>query len=302
MKPYPRVDVLLATYNGGKFLKQLLKSLENQEGVSVSIFVNDDGSTDDTLEILNSWKMKGIIKSISFSEKIGPSAAFDKMLSMCQESDYVAFCDQDDEWKPTKLKSQIRSVGSTSPILVFSPRSYIDENSVLFGRSMYPNKGPSFANALVENIAPGNTILLNKRAVMLINQNRLPQNLNYDSWIYLLLSAFGKCIYVNYPLVDYRIHASNAIGLRKINIERFIENFNRYGIQAAKFNQYYQHLLPNNEKVILGDFLEIFTSKSKKAMFLSILKFNFARQSVRDSFGMKIFSLVACLSGKIDKQ
>ena len=297
MKPYPKVDILLATYNGGKFLKQQLISLENQQEVSVSIFVNDDGSTDDTLEILNFWKMKGVIKSISFSEKIGPSSAFEKLLLMCQESDYVAFCDQDDEWEPTKLKSQIQMMDSSSPILVFSARNYIDDDSASFGHSKYPKVGPSFANALVEN-----TILLNKRAVRLINQNRLAQDLNFDSWIYLLLSAFGKCIYLNYPFVNYRIHTLNTIGLRKLNFKGFMENFNRYGMQAAAFYQLYQHLLPNHEKVILDEFLEIFANKSKKARMLSILKFDFVRQSVRDSIVMKIFSLIGCLSGKIHKQ
>jgi hypothetical protein len=78
---------------------------------------------------------------------------------------------------------------------------------------------PSFLNSTFENIAPGNTILLNNAAVRVINELRNPPVFHYDSWIYLLISAFGKVVFVPSHFVKYRIHSNNSVGLRKKSVK-----------------------------------------------------------------------------------
>jgi glycosyltransferase involved in cell wall biosynthesis len=209
----PIVNVLLATFNGEKFLHEQLQSLVSQNKVTVRVYVNDDGSTDETLAILEAWKEKGLIVEITHSLQVGPTSAFLKLLAWHNNADYVAFCDQDDVWRENKLFESISQIGHDGPHLIFSSRSYIDKNGSLLGHSKKLRRPPSFENALIENIAPGNTLLLNKSAIKIVNSYDNPKVCHYDSWIYLLISGLGTCIYIESGLVKYRIHKHNFVGV-----------------------------------------------------------------------------------------
>jgi glycosyltransferase involved in cell wall biosynthesis len=181
------VDVLLATFNGEKFLEEQLQSLDQQEDVIVRVWANDDGSDDATLSILLKWQKSGLIKDISTTQRVGSTHAFLKLLSEHSNSEYVAFCDQDDVWDPITLITQVGKLTSEMPMAITSRRLYIDSVGSIIGESKRLRKAPSFENAMLENIAPGNTILMNRRAIELINEFPNPRVTHYDSWVYLLI-------------------------------------------------------------------------------------------------------------------
>lgn len=287
----PRVTVLLTTFNGVKFLNQQLNSLNGQPEVQVEVYANDDGSTDGTVELLEIWKELGLIKTISRSKQIGSSQAFLNLLKLCNEKSFVAFCDQDDVWEARKLKTQIKHLTNDKPMAVTSKRLYIDDKSHVIGISPNLRLKPCFENAMVENIAPGNTILINKKTVELINSVESPQIFHYDSWIYLLVSAFGDVIHIQEPLTRYRIHSSNSVGLRKINFKRFAASVNNFVVQSKLLHESSLKNLNAQQQNLLDEFVKISTVKGKFRQTFLIYKFPIRRQRRLDQIGFKVILL-----------
>jgi glycosyltransferase involved in cell wall biosynthesis len=224
------VDILLATFNGEKYLEKQLESLDRQEDVNLRVWANDDGSEDETLRILHKWQIKGLITRISKSQRIGSTRVFLSLLAEHSDKDYVAFCDQDDVWEPRKLATQVIEMKNETPMCVISQKLHIDSAGEVIGKSKKLRHKPSFENGMIENVASGNTILLNSQAINLINDIQDPRVKHYDSWIYLLVSAFGQVVEIPLPLTNYRIHSGNSVGLRimslsatRISVNHFID-------------------------------------------------------------------------------
>jgi glycosyltransferase involved in cell wall biosynthesis len=288
---FPKVTVLLATFNGARFLEEQLTSLIDQEEVDIEVLVNDDGSTDGTLEILEYWKARGLVASISHSIGLGATKAFLNLLQTCEEKDFVAFCDQDDVWNKDKLITQIHSVRGDMPAMSTGMRMYINEKGEYIGKSKYLKKPPSFENAIFENIAPGNTTLLNNPAIKLVNKVKNPSISHYDAWIYLLLSAFGKVIFIPSYLMKYRIHSNNAVGLRTSSIPRARESLTSFFSQMEFFTERYYSLISPEQKIHLNK-LRFFRKQKNlrnKIRFLSSI--DLARQSDLDGVILKLLML-----------
>jgi glycosyltransferase involved in cell wall biosynthesis len=284
----PRVTVLLATFNGVKFLDQQLNSLAGQHEAEVEVYANDDGSTDGTVDLLEIWKETGLIKKISRSNQIGSSQAFLNLLKLCNEKSFVALCDQDDVWEARKLITQIKYAKSDKPIAISSRRLYIDEQSQMIGISPKLGLKPCFENAMVENIAPGNTILINRKSVELINSFKSLQISHYDSWIYLLVSAFGEVIHIQEPLTQYRIHSSNTVGLRKINLNKHKAAVRSFLNQSMFLHEASPRNLNAEKQHLLNEFVKILTVTGKFRKTLLIWKLPIRRQRRLEEIGFKV--------------
>ncbi len=294
----PKIVILLATYNGVKFIDQQLTSLITQTDVQIEIHANDDGSTDGTLERLHHWKEEGWIKTLTQSKHIGATRAFLKLLGECQSDGPVAFCDQDDVWARDKLISQINFLENDKPMLVFTSRQFIDSLGNSIDAPREKTFSPSFLNALVENIVPGNSLLLNNKAVALIQKYKYPEVTHYDSWIYLLVSAHGECKYISRELVKYRIHEKNSVGLRKNNLEAFISSAKNYGEQAKYFRNVVSLDLPRESSVELNRMISIFEGGSSFKKIMSVLKLQIRRQHFSDRLGFRMILLLGVLLKK----
>lgn len=216
------VTILLSTYNGEKYLSEQLDSLLAQQGVVVRILVRDDGSTDRTLEILEHYKAR-------FSDCIfikcglhkGFSGSFLALALDAGDSDYYAFCDQDDVWAADKLQTAVSKIDSSSDI----PQMYFS-NALLVNSSLRPIKKfhrdfsfpPMLSMRLTDNPAPGCTMVFNKKARDLFVKADESRLVYYDYWMYLLCSYLGLVVYDNSCMVLYRQHNSNVMGYRKRNI------------------------------------------------------------------------------------
>jgi hypothetical protein len=150
-------------------------------------------------------------------EHLGAGRSFLALLgSVAPSTEYAAFCDQDDIWLPGKLSAAVVALQhEQGPALYCSAVELVDRDLVRIGTHRRCVRGPSFENALVENIATGCTIVLNRRAVQLLS-SATPRNfLMHDAWCYLVVSGCGKVIYDPRPQVLYRQHALNAIGVAR---------------------------------------------------------------------------------------
>lgn len=216
----PRVAILLCTFQGSRFLGEQLDSIIGMKHRNWKIFASDDASSDTTGSILSRYQQR-IGKSRLCILK-GPERGFaSNFLSLVHntsiDGDYFAWCDQDDRWHPDKLSVALRSLKAIPPSIpaLYCGRTYlIAEDGSRLGHSPLFVRPPGFANALVQNIGGGNTMVFNRAARDVLRAAGKALNpISHDWWSYLLVSgAGGEVIYDCHPTVSYRQHSANLVG------------------------------------------------------------------------------------------
>lgn len=213
------VTILLCTKNGGRFLEEQLNSYRHQTHKNWRLVVSDDGSTDNTVEIVNRFA-----KEISNPVEIrsGPRQGFvQNFLSLLQdptiEASYFAYSDQDDIWLPNKLERALlwhESVEQEHPALYCGRVRLMSEDGRELGLSPLFSKPAAFENALVENIASGNTSVLNAAARRILCHAGMPSVPLHDWWTYQVVTACGGRVWYDpAPCLRYRQHKDNVIGM-----------------------------------------------------------------------------------------
>lgn len=223
------IAVLLCSYNGSEYIRQQIDSIINQSEPNWTVFVSDDGSTDGTLDILQSYRDK--LGSKRFIIINGPGKGFAwnflSLLEKCGDHfDYYAFSDQDDEWMPNKLTKSVSVLSNydcDAPSVYCGRTSLVDENGLSLGESPLFSKPASFKNALIQSIAGGNTMVLNRAARNVINKtSKDVRIISHDWWIYIVITAVGGNIYYDpKPTISYRQHTNNIVGSNLGWIARF---------------------------------------------------------------------------------
>lgn len=215
-----QVSILLCTFRGAAHLTRQLHSIAAQTFQDWRLFVSDDGSDDGTLEILKAYAVR--FGPERMQVLTGPGRGFARnFFSLIERSDirapYYAFCDQDDEWLPGKLTRSVAALARLSdgvPGLYGSRSELIDQHGRPMGLSRLYRREPSFANALVQNFASGNTMVLNHAAMALLQRAGGSVDVSaHDWWAYLLVTgAGGAVIYDPRPTIRYRQHGNNLYG------------------------------------------------------------------------------------------
>lgn len=210
----------MGTRNGASFIDEQLRSLLGQSWPSVDLWISDDGSSDATRSIAEAWRSRW--SKGSFVLVDGPGKGFaanfrSMIIDPRIEAGYYAFCDQDDIWEPDRLETGIRWMEAQdegTPLLFCSRTTTISETGRPIGHSPLFRRLPSFRNALVQSIAGGNTMLLNRAARDLLSKASARTDfVSHDWWAYLVVTAAGGGVrYEQRPLVRYRQHAANLVG------------------------------------------------------------------------------------------
>lgn len=208
------VTVLLSTYNGEKYLNEQIDSLVSQINVNLSIVIRDDGSTDQTINILKRREELGEITWYS-GRNLKPARSFMELVYQAPKSDYYAFCDQDDVWDIDKLDCAINKLDKFDknvPSLYFSNTRLVDSNLKIISKN---NKTPkiSLGSALLVNPAIGCTIVFNYSLLQYLKQY-LNNNIHmHDAWVYRVCSALkGNIVFDEMPHISYRQHEENVVG------------------------------------------------------------------------------------------
>lgn len=223
------VAVLLCTYNGERFLPAQLRSLEDQTYPSWTVLASDDGSSDNTPAILEDFQSRwGAHRLALFSgPRKGFVANFFSLLRAAgSEHSYFAFCDQDDIWERDKLERavhQLRLVPPDVPALYCSRTRLVDEQGAHLGYSPLFTRPPCFANALVQSIAGGNTMVLNRALrELLVLAGPAPSVVSHDWLTYQVVTGCGgEIFYDAFPTVRYRQHVLNLVGRNSTFMARF---------------------------------------------------------------------------------
>ncbi|MEP2027692.1 MAG: glycosyltransferase family 2 protein [Paracoccaceae bacterium] len=218
--PQPRVAVLMCTLDGSAYIRQQLGSIFTQSLRPSEILISDDGSTDQTRQILTQIAHAHPAARMRISEgpQRGYSANFFKLLTrVSNDVDFVALADQDDVWLKDKLARACKALEGFAdrPALYGSATIVCDANLNNKYLSRAPDTKVGFGHALAQNFAGGNTMVLNAAALALV-QDVLGRNISvpvYDWFLYQLISgAGGEIVFDGEPSLLYRQHARNAIG------------------------------------------------------------------------------------------
>ncbi|GAB6615910.1 glycosyltransferase family 2 protein [Bacillus cereus] len=237
----PRIDILLATYNGERFIQEQLDSLLAQSYENWKIIIRDDGSSDNTLGIVGEFIKKhgDRIELIDDGDKgLGPSGNFARLLEN-STAQYIMFCDQDDVWKEDKIKltfekmKEIENNGyKDKPILVHTDLEVVNKELETVADSMfqYQNLNSNFVNLnnlLTQNNVTGCTTMINES----LKEKALPISKNammHDWWLALVASAFGKIGFVSNSTIKYRQHGGNDTGAKQYSFSYFYQRVKGY--------------------------------------------------------------------------
>lgn len=259
--------ILMGVRNGEEHLDPQLASLLASGCESWTLWASDDGSTDRSLQVIERFSEALGDGPCNVVARKGPQAGFAaNYLSMIAElpdvPGHVALADQDDIWLPKRLSravTMLNRLPSTVPAFVFGRR--IDWTPHRLRPSRVPRLRPSFANALVENVAYGNTIVMNGAAAR-IARDAAPMAhgiYSHDWWLYQLLTGAGAISLMDRePSVLYRQHGGNAIGAgagasdwlrRKIKVSRGLYA-NRIQAQVDALERCAGYLIPENREIL----------------------------------------------------
>jgi glycosyltransferase involved in cell wall biosynthesis len=214
----PRLSVALCTYNGGQYLAEQLESIAGQTLPVDEIILCDDGSTDQTLAIAQHFLTQGLPITIHRNpQRLGFIENFSQAIRLCS-GDIIFLCDQDDLWMPNKVK-EITQVFTRSPTtwLVFSDGELVDSATQPLDCRLwqalptYPSIHPAFQELLNNDWITGAACAFRKELVD--HALPIPESWVHDAWLGLIASAYGEVEALPEPLIAYRQHAHNQIGL-----------------------------------------------------------------------------------------
>ncbi|WP_297931939.1 glycosyltransferase [uncultured Coprobacter sp.] len=209
------VAVLMSTYNGEKYLKAQIESILSQRGdFHLDLCVRDDGSTDRTRAILESYAAEGKL-TWYYGENLGPAKSFFDLLYHSPNYEYYAFSDQDDVWFPDKIQHAISALKEYGdhPSLYFARGKTVDSDlNELSQKERTPVL--NLQSIAVCSFAAGCTMLFNKTLAGILRSNSIPnQSIMHDYFVLLLCKAVGGDIFFDDRYVMYyRQHGNNVIG------------------------------------------------------------------------------------------
>ncbi len=300
-----KLACILGYYKGKKYIKDQIQSIidQNSDDISISLFISDDDSKEEfpSLSDLNLKKLGKVdIFYRNSKNNKGYTHNFLSALNLIDSSfDYYCFSDQDDIWNKDKIQRSIlylKSYKDHKPSLYFGRTNYFNENCTInLGKSTFFRKKPSFKNAIIQNMAGGNTMVFNKEAKKIISSPNFVDVVSHDWWCYQIISGVGgNVFYDSKPCLKYRQHKSNILGSNNKVSDRFIRfkkllvgdfrDWNEKNIYALNKKR---DFLTEKNKIVLDSFILARKSSFFKRIFL-FYKTGIFRQNLLGNFALLI--------------
>lgn len=274
-----KIDILLATYNGEKYIKEQIDSILSQTYTEFNLIISDDCSKDNTRKILDQYEKRDNRIKVFFQEKnLGYVKNFEFLLRQVENKIYM-LSDQDDVWDKEKIEKTYNYLKQTNSDLVFTDLTVVDKDLKeiypSFNRLMkYDRKANKYDDYRLEylyNCVTGCTLMSKKEFLKDILP--IPNGSKYvihDFWIPLIVSMEGKVKYLDEPLIKYRQHGNNQIGAKtKGNGYKKFEDLRNHFIEVkiSIFDTYVKNddSFPENLKKLSKKSLQYFDNiKDKK--------------------------------------
>lgn len=300
------IDILMATYNGEKYIEEQINSIINQDFKEWNLLIRDDCSTDNTINIINKYveKYPDKIKLIdNMGKNLGVKLNFGELMKH-SKSKYCMFADQDDKWLPNKISLTLEKMkelesnyGEEKPILIHTDLKVVDKNLELIDKSFwkYSYIDPSrntLNKLLVKNTVTGCTMMINSSLKKLINF--IPEEcMMHDHWIALVASLSGIIYFIKEPTILYRQHENNQLGAKKkIKKKNFFRKrklkYEFYVEQADILYKEFKNYLDKKNDRVLDDFTKIDKYNFFKRRYILIIN-NYFTDSVLSNIRMFLF-------------
>lgn len=228
------VDILLATYNGEKYLRCQLDSILKQTYTNIRILINDDCSQDGTVDILKEYEKKDNRIQVQYNKNnLGSIKNFENLLTRV-ESKYFMLSDQDDYWMPDKVEKSLNKIIDENADLVFTDLEAVDEELKTIAPSVVRfmgfkkniDKHNDYKLVFLRNCVTGCTIISKKELIRKYIPIPEKQPMVHDWWMALMIAQNGKIAFLDEPTIKYRQHAKNQLGI--YGMKTYIESFDEY--------------------------------------------------------------------------
>ena len=221
------VAVIMSTYNGEKYLREQLDSILGQVNVSVTLYVRDDGSVDETKQILSEYAKHYDSVHVEFAQNVGVGNSFMNALYATPDTfDYYAFADQDDIWLENKLYEAVKLLQESGKWLYAYNQENVDKDGNSLGMRWQTDDKRVFLTPegiIATNVLCGCTMVMTCRFKNIVSnkEKRVSEEVllvkNHDGWIAAVAAVYDKLIYDNRSFIKYRQHGENVVGSYKPN-------------------------------------------------------------------------------------
>ncbi len=253
-----KISVACCTYNGERFLEAQLQSLIAQTRRPDEIVIVDDGSTDNSVAIAGRFRdgapSETTVVLRRNPQNLGVVANFQATIALTT-GDVIFLCDQDDLWHPGKIETMEAAFERRPALLfLFSDAKLIDAAGGMLAHTLFDalevsarelrlvRERSGIAAWLVRNLATGATSAF--RRALFEAATPFPNDWVHDEWLAILAAALGDVDYVASPLIDYRQHAANQIGVRRLSLAE------KFGRLARPRGDHYRTMLRRTEVLL----------------------------------------------------
>jgi rhamnosyltransferase len=219
-----KVNILMSTYNGQQFLAEQIRSIQEQSYTDWTLFIRDDGSSDNTKEILKDFEHQDSRIHLIDSDKsdnLGVIKSFHKLVNH-DRADYYFFSDQDDVWLPNKLELSLKEAQNylaDLPLMVYMDLKVVNQDLEIMTESMVKSQShhanTELVQELTENTVTGGVAMINHALAEMWQET--DEILMHDWYLALLASAFGNLVFIDQPGELYRQHSDNVLGARTLS-------------------------------------------------------------------------------------
>nr|WP_079702820.1 glycosyltransferase family 2 protein [Daejeonella lutea] len=206
----------MCTYNGERFLTEQLRSILEQTYPNLELVIVDDNSTDNTIQIINSFLPNPIIRFHRNEKNLGYAANFGNAIALCK-GEYISLADQDDIWLPEKIEILVAGIRGLSGI--YHNSAFMNDDGILTGIKLSDKvhfvSGKIPESLILYNYLAGHTLMINRE--VLTQALPIPKGIYHDWWLAFVCMNLKGLNYIEQPLVYYRIHESNQTVLEEQN-------------------------------------------------------------------------------------
>ena len=271
MSQVPAVAVIMSTYNGEKYLREQIDSILAQKDVHVELFIRDDGSKDNTREIISDYVKRYDNIHAEFGKNMGWIRSFVYALQTAPDFDYYAFSDQDDFWLEEKLITSVKDImreenenGRKIPVICQTNALIVDEKLNALYQTHTEGRAATVYSFALREIGRGCCMVLNAKARELSrikDEAKLFKDYAHDAALAVMVVAVGgKFIIEPAPLMKYRMHGNNAMGAPSSLMKRI-----KYELTALTSKKGH---VSNLHKMLLQSLNDELTDDARKAFTL----------------------------------
>lgn len=304
-----KIAILMSTYNGAQYLKEQIESIQQQTNHDWQLYIRDDGSKDQTVDIAQSYAQQDPRINLvdQGSSNRGVIGSFMRLLKLV-DADYYMFADQDDYWHTDKVQRTLDLMQANEethlPICVHTELQNTDAQLNPLGLLKSGQVWTDFKHFCFGNCVTGCTMMINEPLKQLLNIDSLNLSaiMMHDWWFALVAAAFGKVVYDPTPTIDYRQHGTNVVGgqdtqslkalvARSLNMDHEIQGLADMLTQMREFQHEYGGMLSGENSAFLNAYTRLDANSSKHEVLSTISKFPPRRTHLRGQLLMSYLLL-----------